>query len=89
MTVTDARVTITYMSRELVRRTFRLEPYQLVAPEWSSEQSFDIQATIPAGGTRAQVPEMLQAPGGTIPGLVVIVEVSPVRTGRSRRNGPG
>jgi uncharacterized protein (TIGR03435 family) len=61
MTVTDTRVMITYMSlAELLRRAFRLEPYQLSGPEWLSELRFDIQATIPPGATRDQVPEMLQ-----------------------------
>ena len=61
MTVTDARVSISYMSlAELLRRAFRVEPYQLSGPEWLDELRFDIQATIPLGSTRDQVPAMLQ-----------------------------
>jgi uncharacterized protein (TIGR03435 family) len=61
-TVTDTRVSITYTSLvEIVRRAFRLldQPWRLAAPEWLNESRFDLQATIPSGGSD-QVPEMLQ-----------------------------
>ena len=61
MTVTDARVSVSYMSlAELLRGAFRVEPYQLSGPVWLDELRFDIQATIPVGSTREQVPRMLQ-----------------------------
>jgi uncharacterized protein (TIGR03435 family) len=62
-TVTDTAVSITYTSLlEIVRQAFRiLEPWRLSAPEWLNELRFDIQATIPAGARRDQVPEMLQS----------------------------
>src|SRR5688572_20409296 len=62
-TVTDTRVSITYTSLvEIVRRAFRLldQPWRVAAPEWLNESRFDLQATIPTGGSRDQVPEMLQ-----------------------------
>jgi uncharacterized protein (TIGR03435 family) len=44
---------------------FRIEPFccadRLIAPDWLRDVNVDIRATIPAGGTRQQVPEMLQA----------------------------
>lgn len=49
-----------YSLRELVRLAFGKQIYEISVPQWSWEQSFDIQATFPAGATREQVPEMLQ-----------------------------
>ena len=39
---------------------FRVKEYQLVAPGWLNEVRVDIRATLPAGGTRQQAPEILQ-----------------------------
>jgi uncharacterized protein (TIGR03435 family) len=44
-----------------VRRAFGLEPYAMSGPDWLEEIRFDIQATIPAGRRRDDVPAMLQA----------------------------
>jgi uncharacterized protein (TIGR03435 family) len=46
----------------LIRRAYRLEPYQNVTgPDWMNKQYFDVMARLPAGATKDQVPEMLQA----------------------------
>jgi uncharacterized protein (TIGR03435 family) len=39
---------------------FRTKPYELVGPDWLAETRVTIQATMPPGATRQQVPEMLQ-----------------------------
>jgi uncharacterized protein (TIGR03435 family) len=44
----------------LMARAFQVEPSQVDAPDFASSEYFEIQATLPAGATREQVPEMLQ-----------------------------
>ena len=39
---------------------FRVKPYQIVAPPWIGEQRWNILATLPAGSTPDQAPEMMQ-----------------------------
>ena len=64
--VTDSRVDLRgFRLLNLLWMAFRIEPLccadRLIAPNWLREVTVDIQATIPADGTRQQVPEMLQA----------------------------
>src|SRR5688500_13591562 len=64
--VTDSRVDFRgFRLLNLLWMAFRIEPLccadRLIAPNWLRDVTVDIQATIPAGGTRQQVPEMLQA----------------------------
>jgi len=51
--------------RDLIRTAYEVKDYQITGPEWlgnpMSVQRFNIQATMPAGATEKQVPEMLQA----------------------------
>ena len=48
MLVSEARVDIPEMSlSELVRRAFRLPPYQISTPEWLDKVLVEIQATLP------------------------------------------
>ncbi len=62
MKVDGARVDIGYFSlADLIRTAYRLMPYQLQGPGWMSEQRWDIQAKLPDGATKEQVPQMLQA----------------------------
>jgi uncharacterized protein (TIGR03435 family) len=44
----------------LLARAFRVETPQVDAPDFARREYFEIQATLPAGATREQVPEMLQ-----------------------------
>lgn len=44
----------------LLARAFRIEVPQVAAPDFASSEFFEIQATLPPGATREQVPEMLQ-----------------------------
>src|SRR5688572_5665582 len=64
--VTDSRVDFRgFRLLNLLWMAFRIEPLccadRLIAPNWLRDVTVDIQATIPAGGTRQQVPEMLQS----------------------------
>jgi len=60
--VTDTRVDIVNMSlRALLVRVFQIDqPSLLVTPDWLNDVRVDIHATIPAGSTRALVPEMMK-----------------------------
>ena len=60
--VTDTRVDIVNMSlRGLLVRVFQIDqPSLLVTPDWLNDVRVDIHATIPAGSTRAHVPEMMK-----------------------------
>jgi uncharacterized protein (TIGR03435 family) len=45
----------------LILTAYKLKPYQVSGPDWMDSVRFDILAKIPEGGTKDQVPEMLQA----------------------------
>ena len=49
-----------YTLREYVAIAYRVRPYQVTGPDWITEDRFDLQAKLPAGGTADQVPQMLQ-----------------------------
>jgi uncharacterized protein (TIGR03435 family) len=73
--VLPARVELlSYDLRELIRLAFGKQVYEISVPDWVREQRFDVQATFPAGATRDQVPEMLQALLATRFGMVAHVE---------------
>jgi uncharacterized protein (TIGR03435 family) len=56
-----ARVRIVgYPTIALLATAFRVELPQVDAPDFARSEYFEIQATLPAGATRGQVPEMLQ-----------------------------
>jgi uncharacterized protein (TIGR03435 family) len=46
---------------DLIRIAYRVQPYQVTAPDWMSKDRFDIVAKMPNGTPKDQVPEMLQA----------------------------
>ena len=59
--VTDARVDLINVTlRDVLLMAFRVGAFQLAAPDWVDTVRVDISATLPAGATRAQVPQMLQ-----------------------------
>lgn len=59
--MTDTRVDLQLISlRNLLLLAFRAKAYELAGPDWLAETRVSIQATLPAGATRQQVPEMLQ-----------------------------
>ena len=45
---------------DLVRLAWQIKPYQYDGPSWMNVQRYDIQAALPEGGKRGQVPAMLQ-----------------------------
>jgi uncharacterized protein (TIGR03435 family) len=61
-TVEHSRVEIRYMSLDrLILTAYRIKPYQLTGPDWMGTAKFDIEAKMPEGASREQMPEMLQA----------------------------
>jgi len=59
--ITDTQLHITGLSlRDYIGIAYSLEPPQVIAPEWVAQQRFDISGNLPAGATRAQVPQLLQ-----------------------------
>jgi uncharacterized protein (TIGR03435 family) len=59
--VTDTRVDlINYSLYALLTTAFRVNEYQLDAPDWVRNVRVDVNATLPPGATRRQVPDMLQ-----------------------------
>ena len=61
ITLDAARVDIGYWSiLQLIVRAYRLQPFQLIGPDWMGLHRFDVQANLPQGSTRKQLPEMLQ-----------------------------
>jgi len=62
MRVNPGRVEFLYVDlKTLVSIAYKLKPYQVSGPDWMANQRFDIVATFPAGATRADIPQMLQA----------------------------
>jgi len=45
----------------LIQVAYRMEPYQVSAPDWMVTTRFDILAKLPAQANKTQIPEMLQA----------------------------
>jgi uncharacterized protein (TIGR03435 family) len=45
---------------QLIETAYRIQRYRIVGPDWLRSQWFEIHATIPEGGTRDKIPEMLQ-----------------------------
>jgi uncharacterized protein (TIGR03435 family) len=62
MKIDAARVDIGMLSlMDLVCKAYDVKSYQVSGPSWLSAQRFDIMAKLPEGGTKEQVPQMLQA----------------------------
>jgi len=59
--MTDSRVDLSLINlRALLLLAFRAKGYELTGPDWLAETRVSVQATLPAGATRQQIPEMLQ-----------------------------
>jgi uncharacterized protein (TIGR03435 family) len=58
----DARsVRMSQMSLfDLTSLAYQVKPHQVAAPQWTTSERYDIQAKLPEGGSRGQVPAMLQ-----------------------------
>jgi uncharacterized protein (TIGR03435 family) len=46
---------------ELATLAYQVKGYQISGPDWMATERYDIQAKLPEGGKRGQVPAMLQA----------------------------
>jgi uncharacterized protein (TIGR03435 family) len=56
------RATYTYEPLDqLIAHAYNLRSYQISGPPWLSQERFDIEATIPEGATKDDVPAMLRA----------------------------
>lgn len=56
------RIAMTNVSlRDVLTRAYRIKVQQLFTPDWMESTRFDITAKLPAGSSKDQVPEMLQA----------------------------
>jgi uncharacterized protein (TIGR03435 family) len=47
--------------RDYLARAYRTKMTMISGPDWTASDTFDISATLPAGSTPAQLPEMFQA----------------------------
>jgi uncharacterized protein (TIGR03435 family) len=47
--------------RDCIRTAYGLKDYQITAPAWMATTRFDIEAKLPEGADREQVPKMLQS----------------------------
>jgi uncharacterized protein (TIGR03435 family) len=66
MKIDGAMVDIgSFSLKDLIRTAYEVQDYQITGPDWlgnaMTSQRFNVQATIPEGATKAQVPQMLQA----------------------------
>ncbi|MGA3019891.1 MAG: TIGR03435 family protein [Bryobacteraceae bacterium] len=60
-TASGSRMEINFTSlAELVRIAYRVKPYQVLGPEWTASEHFDVLARMPEGASQDQMPEMLQ-----------------------------
>lgn len=56
------QIRLTYLPlRDLVQRAYEVKAYQVVGPEWTIMDRYDINATLPEGATQADVPAMLRS----------------------------
>src|SRR5450755_4174789 len=46
--------------RDLMVRAYGVKPAQVSGPDWIFMERFDVKATLPAGSTTNDIPEMLQ-----------------------------
>ncbi|SPE28773.1 conserved exported hypothetical protein [Candidatus Sulfopaludibacter sp. SbA3] len=62
MKIDNARVDIGLMSMmQLIQKAYDVKQFQIQGPDWILTTPYDIVAKMPAGATKEQVPQMLQA----------------------------
>jgi uncharacterized protein (TIGR03435 family) len=60
--IDGARISCTSLSlKDYITSAYQVKIYQVVGPDWIGGERFDIAATLPAGATGEQVPDMLKA----------------------------
>jgi uncharacterized protein (TIGR03435 family) len=47
--------------KDYIRMAYRVKSYQVTGPDWIDSERYQIDAKLPAGATREQVPDMLQS----------------------------
>lgn len=47
--------------KDYIRMAYKVRPYQVIGPDWIDGTRYEIDAKLPAGATRDQVPDMLQS----------------------------
>jgi uncharacterized protein (TIGR03435 family) len=52
---------VSYSLRDYIARAYGTKPTMISGPDWTASERFDLSATLPAGSTPSQLPEMLQA----------------------------
>jgi uncharacterized protein (TIGR03435 family) len=61
-TLDAGRVDYGYVNMEyLITKAYGVKAFQVTGPSWIQSERYDIQARLPAGATKDQVPEMLKA----------------------------
>lgn len=46
--------------KDYIRIAYQVKFYQVIAPDWTAEERYDVDAKLPDGATAAEVPQMLQ-----------------------------
>src|SRR5689334_5896374 len=60
--VDGSQVHISWFSlKDYVRAAYQVKVYQVVGADWMGSERYNIDAKLPEGATREQVPEMLQS----------------------------
>lgn len=60
--IDGARISCTYLSlTDYISAAYKVKIYQISGPDWIAGDRFDISATLPAGTSQDQVPDMLKA----------------------------
>jgi uncharacterized protein (TIGR03435 family) len=52
---------VNYPVGAFITTAYKLKRYQVIGPDWLAAAHFDVDAKLPAGATRAQIPEMLKS----------------------------
>jgi uncharacterized protein (TIGR03435 family) len=47
--------------RDIIRMAYQMKNYQVIGPDWLESERYTIDAKLPAGSTKEQVPEMLKS----------------------------
>lgn len=60
-TVNDSRINLQSVTlAELIMMAYKIQVYQLTGPDWIKSELYDVQATLPPGSTKEQVPAMME-----------------------------
>ena len=52
---------VSFALKDYIRMAYKVKVFQVTGPAWLESERYDIDAKLPAGATREEVPEMLQA----------------------------